>query len=240
MNFRVEESMLTRVVASVMILVMGVTSVAPAQGLSSRRSRDPFKQTTQQPASTNMGVDSTAAVMPRVIPRGFDVPVNPTTYVIGPGDQFVLFVKPTSQEIPLRVLPEGVVMVPNAGLVRAAGLTIEAFRAELARSLASYYRSSEFHCELVVPRTFVVYVLGEVDTPGPVAMLPPFRVDTAIAAAGGVTDKGSERAIEIREAGKPTVLVDQVKLHRLGDVARTRCCMRARRYSCRRASTRAT
>lgn len=218
MNFRVEENMLTRVVASVMILVMGVTTVAPAQGLATGRSRDPFKQPTQ-PVSTHMGVDSTAAVVPRVIPRGFDIPVDPKTYVIGPGDQFVLFFKPTSQEIPLRVLPEGVVMVPNAGLVRAAGLTIEAFRAELARALSSYYRSSEFHCELVVPRTFVVYVLGEVDTPGPVAMLPPFRVDTAITAAGGITEKGSERAVEIREAGQPTAFVDQVKLMRLGDVA---------------------
>jgi polysaccharide export outer membrane protein len=218
MNFRVEENRLIRSVASAMILVMGVTSVAPAQGLATGRSRDPFKQPTQ-PVSTNMGVDSTAAVTPHVIPRGFDVPVDPKTYIIGPGDQFVLFFKPTSQEIPLRVLPEGVVMVPNAGLVRAAGLTIEAFRAELARALSSYYRSSEFHCELLVPRTFIVYVLGEVKTPGPVAMLPPFRVDTALTAAGGITDKGSERAVEIREAGQATVFVDQVKLMRLGDVA---------------------
>ncbi len=210
--------MLTRVVSSVMILVMTATSVAPAQSLSTRRSRDPFKQAASPTSPAAPGVDS-LAVGTRPIPRGFDAPVDPKTYVIGPGDQFILFFKPTAQEIPLRVLPEGTVMVPNAGLVRAAGLTIEAFRAELARSLSSFYRSSEFFCELVMPRTFVVYVLGEVATPGPVAMLPPFRVDTAITAAGGITDQGSERAVEIREEGKPTVTVDQVKLTRLGDVS---------------------
>ena len=104
---------------------------------------------------------------PRVIPSGFDAPVDPKTYVIGPGDQFVLFFKGTGREIPLRVLPEGKVLVPNAGMVRAAGLTIEQFRAELARTLATFYKSSEFFCEPATPRTFVVYVVGEVETPGP-------------------------------------------------------------------------
>jgi len=201
-----------------MILVMILTSVAPAQGLTTRRSRDPFKPVPSSTPMSNMGVDSTAVAQPRVIPRGFDAPVDPKTYVIGPGDQFLMFFKSTGQEIPLRVLPEGTVLVPNAGLVRAAGLTIEAFRAELARTLSSFYRKSEFFCELVIPREFVVYVLGEVTRPGPVAMLPPFRLYTAITAAGGITDNGSERSVEIRKQGEPVRTVDQVKFHRLGDV----------------------
>lgn len=210
--------MLTRVVASVMAWIMCVTSVAPAQTLT-RRARDPFKQTTAA-ANAAARADSALALEPaRPIPRGFDVPVDPKTYVIGPGDQFVLFFKSSGQDIPLGVLPEGTVLVPNAGLVRAAGLTIEAFRAELGRALASYYRSTEFICELVTPRTFVVYVLGEVTTPGPVAMRPPYRVDMAIAAADGVTEKGSERSIEIRKEGTPTTTVDQVKFRRLGDLS---------------------
>jgi protein involved in polysaccharide export with SLBB domain len=202
-----------------MILVTVVTSVAPAQILQSRRSRDPFQQPTR-PAATTAPADTTLARdQMRPLPQGFDAPVDPKTYVIGPGDQFVLFFRSTGQEISLRVLPEGTVLVPNAGMVRAAGLTIEAFRAELARTLSSYYRSSEFFCELVVPRTFVVYVLGEVAHPGPVAMLPPYRVDAAITAAGGFTHSGSERAVEIRKDGEPTRFVDQLKFRRLGDVS---------------------
>ncbi len=211
--------MLFRVVASAMILIMVVTSVAPAQMFPTRRARDPFLQPTA-PAAKTAPIDSTLiGEQTRIIPRGLDAPVDPKTYVIGPGDQFVMFFKSTSKEVPLRVLPEGTVLVPNAGLVRAAGLTIETFRAELARSLSSFYRSTEFFCELVVPRTFVVYVLGEVAHPGPVAMLPPFRVDTALSAAGGVARSGSERAIEIRKDGDPTRLVDQLKFRRLGDAA---------------------
>lgn len=216
--------MLIRVVAYVMIVVMVVTTVAPtmveAQTVSptSRRNRDPFRQPPPTtPLTTEISPDSTLSTQPRVIPSGFDAPVDPKTYVIGPGDQFVLFFKGTGREIPLRVLPEGTVLVPNAGMVRAAGLTIEQFRAELARTLASFYKSSEYFCELVMPRTFVVYVLGEVVTPGPVAMLPPFRADTAIAAAGGVSGRGSERAIELRETDKPLMTIDLVKFRRLGD-----------------------
>jgi protein involved in polysaccharide export with SLBB domain len=197
-----------------MIYVVGVASVAPAQTISTRRSRDPFKG-----MASTAPADTAAGLPERFIPRGLDAPVDPKTYVIGPGDQFILFFKTTRQEVSLLVLPEGSVVVPNAGMVRAAGLTIEAFRAELSRSLSSFYRSSEYFCELLVPRTFVVYVLGEVNTPGPVEMVPPFRVDAALAGAGGVTDRGSERAIEIRETGVAARTVDQVKFRRLGDTA---------------------
>jgi protein involved in polysaccharide export with SLBB domain len=209
--------MLIRVVSSMMIVVMGITSVAPAQSITTRRSRDPFKQ----PATTTTqgAVDSTLTVVPPRLPRGFDAPIDPKTYVIGPGDQFVLFMKGSGKEIPLVVLPEGTVLVPNAGMVRAAGLTIEAFRAELARSLSSFYRGSEFFCELVTPRTFVTYVWGEVGLPGPVVMNPPYRVDVAVAAAGGASERGTLRAIEIREEGKPTATVDLLKLERLGDTS---------------------
>ncbi len=209
--------MVLRVVASLMIFIMLVTTVVPtvavAQTIPTRR--DPFKKL----PSSATAADSTAAVTSRVIPRGFDVPVDPKTYVIGPGDQFVMFFKSSGREVPLLVLPEGTVLVPNAGLVRAAGLTIEAFRNELGRTLATVYRQSEFFCELVIPRSFVVYVLGEVGSPGPVEMMAPFRLDMAIDAAGGLTDKGSERALELREAGRETVKIDQVKFKRAGDLA---------------------
>jgi protein involved in polysaccharide export with SLBB domain len=208
--------MLNRVVSSVMIIVIGFTSVAPAQ-ITTRRTRDPFKQAASAPQTAPE--DSLAIPEPRGMPRGFDAPVDPKTYVIGPGDQFVLFMKGSGQEIPLRVLPEGTVLVPNAGMVRAAGLTIEAFRAELARALSSFYRSSEFFCELVIPRSFVAYVWGEVAVPGPVVMNPPYRVDVAVSAAGGTSERGSRRAIEIREAGQATLTVDLLKLERLGDTS---------------------
>jgi len=180
--------MLLRVTASMMALVMVVTSAAPAQLIPTRRTRDPFRQA---PSSTPSvaPADSAAAAL-AMMPKGLDAPINPDQYVIGPGDQFVMFMKSAGTEVPLRVLPEGTVLVPNAGLVRAAGLTITAFRAELSKVLGSFYRGGEVYVELVIPRTFVVYVLGSIRNPGPVELSAPFRLDSVIRAVSGALGTG--------------------------------------------------
>jgi protein involved in polysaccharide export with SLBB domain len=210
--------MLYRVTASIMILIMGIPTIAPAQIYSTRAARNTSRTQTSlaQPAETDSTITKTPETPPRV---GLDAPIDPATYVVGPGDKFILFVRPQAMEIPLTVLPEGRVLVPNAGLVQAAGLTIDQFREELARTLSSFYRGSEFYCQLVTPRTFIAYVLGDVQSPGAVQMVAPFRVTAAIEAVGGVTGRGTERKIEIREGDRVVSAVDLVKFQRLGDAS---------------------
>ena len=200
-----------------MILVVGVTTVAPAQIIGSRRSRPYSKVTAAIPSTA--AVDSLATMEPEVLPRGLDAPIDPATYVLGPGDQLIMFLRPQGVDIPLTVLPEGKVLIPNAGLVRAAGLTIDQFRESLKSELVSFYRGSDIYCQLLVPRTFVVYVLGNVELPGAVQVFAPFRVDAALAAAGGVAAPGSRREIEIREGDNVVATVDLVRLERLGETA---------------------
>jgi protein involved in polysaccharide export with SLBB domain len=151
------------------------------------------------------------------IPRGLDAPVDPDTYVIGPGDEFVLVIRGQIQkEIELHVLPEGSVLLPNFGAFPAAGLTITEFRNKLHSSLKRYYKNVEFDCLLVRPRSFVVYVLGEVERPGAVELHAPFRVGTAIELAGGATVKGSLRYIRIVENGEVVKTADLFRFLRLG------------------------
>jgi protein involved in polysaccharide export with SLBB domain len=208
--------MLFRVTASMMSLVMVVTTAAPAQMLTApRRTRDPFRQVPSASPSPARA-DSAAALA--LVPRGLDAPINPDEYVIGPGDQFVMFMKSAGTEIPLLVLPEGTVLVPNAGLVRAAGLTITQFRAELTKALGSFYRGGEAYVELVFPRTFVVYVLGSIRNPGPVELSAPFRLDSVIRAAGGTLGMGSLREIEVRGREGAVTRYDLLKFQRLGDL----------------------
>jgi len=207
--------MLFRSVSAAMILVMLVSTVAPAQILMPGHPRDPFRNAPKQ-QSTAVAADSVDAATVHMA-VGLDEPINPDEYIIGPGDQFVMLVRQAGTEVPLRVLPEGTVVVPNAGVVRAAGLTITEFRAELARQLGTFYRGSNLIIELVIPRTFVVYVLGHIRYPGPVQVSAPFRLDTVVKTVGGVLGLGSEREIEVREEGKETKLYDLVRFHRLGD-----------------------
>ena len=154
----------------------------------------------------------------RRIPTGLDEPVDPDTYVIGPSDQFVLALRGQVQkEFRLSVLPEGVVMLPNYGAFPAAGLTITEFREKLRVSMNRYYKNVSFDCQLVAPRSFVAYVLGEVEEPGAVQLRAPFRVSAAIEAAGGTTGKGSLRYIEIREKGETVLTVDLFSFLKLGN-----------------------
>jgi protein involved in polysaccharide export with SLBB domain len=209
--------MLFRVTASMMSLLMVVTTAAPAQVMTTRRTRDPFRQVPS--AAPNVAPADSAAAALSLVPTGLDAPIDPDQYVIGPGDQFVMFMKAAGTEVSLRVLPEGTVLVPNAGLVRAAGLTITAFRAELSKSLGSYYRASEVYVELVIPRTFVVYALGSVRKPGPVELSAPFRLDSVIRAVGGALGAGSQRKIEVRGNDGTVTRCDLMKFQRLGDLS---------------------
>jgi len=153
------------------------------------------------------------------IPSGLDGPINPDTYVIGPGDRFLVYVKTgTSLTVPLTVLPGGNVLAPNIGPIRAAGLTITEFEESLQKIVGRNYRDVQIHCELTVPRTFIAYVLGEVENPGAIQMRAPFRLDSALRAAGGITERGSRRMVEIRSDSSLVRTADLVSFLRMGNL----------------------
>jgi protein involved in polysaccharide export with SLBB domain len=210
-------SRFTRITAAAMSWVMFLTTTAPAQIPMIRGSRSLYRGAAGA-APPVAPSDSLAGIATTMAPRGLDRPINPDEYVIGPGDQFVLVVKASGTQYNLSVLPGGNVLLPNAGMVKAAGLTITGFREELKRVSTAYYRGGEFICELVVPRTFVTYVLGDVRRPGPVEISAPFRLDMIIAAAGGVMPRGSQREIQVRDSDGTQKLYDLVRLQRIGDL----------------------
>jgi protein involved in polysaccharide export with SLBB domain len=143
-------------------------------------------------------------------------PIDPATYVLGPSDQLLVILKggETSMHY-LRVFPEGNVVLPNHGAFQAAGLTLERFTERVRELLQMYYRNMEIDVQLSVPRRFLIYVFGEVGTPGPVSINAMTRVSAAVEQAGGV--KGSRRLIEIREGGETIRTVDLFMFLQTGD-----------------------
>jgi len=202
--------------AAVAVLLAGAVSALAVPPEKGGATKDPRK------VEEKAGMGTESALVPGepdVRPRGLDRPIDPDTYVLGPGDALVLVIRSGEQrEIPLRVLPEGTLIFPNVGPKYVAGVTLTELRRRITRELQPYYRNVELHLQLVTPRQFVVYVLGEVEKPGPVQMLPPFRLDTAIRDAGGVTNRGSRRAIEIRNDDGAVRTADLNRLLRLGDL----------------------
>jgi len=95
-------------------------------------------------------------------------PVVPEIYRLGPGDILLLNLwGRVSRSVPIEVSPEGTIMIPEAGTMRVAGRTLEAVREEVLARLSTQYRGVSMDVRLARPRSFRVYLTGEVRALGP-------------------------------------------------------------------------
>ena len=167
---------------------------------------------------TSVPTDDLGISKEEIFPHSLEGPIDPDTYVLGPSDRLLLIIGgPERTTIPIQVLPEGAVLLPNIGPFQAAGITLTEFTARVRKELGRYYRNVDIDCNLAVPRAFVVYVLGEVKEPGPVDLYAPFRLSRALDGAGGVYGAGSVRQIEIHENGRLVRTVDLQSFLKLGN-----------------------
>ena len=128
--------------------------------------------------------------------------VNPDSFVLGPSDRLIMTIMGTEpRTYVLSVLPEGDILVPGIGPIRADGLTLTEFRRELAAKVEKYFRNIELFCYLETPALFRVFVTGEVVTPGVVAVSGVERVIDALEKAGSIKDNGSLRNITLERGG---------------------------------------
>ncbi len=143
--------------------------------------------------------------------------VDPDTYRVGPGDEFALRYSDLLDPRILRVAPSGELLLPDAGSVAVAGLSLREAESRVREALRPYVRGKGFVIALHRPRRFRLPVLGDVNRPGVVTLQAPVRASEAIEAAGGVTPTGAQRGIEVRR-GSDTLRVDLVSYVRAGDL----------------------
>jgi len=144
--------------------------------------------------------------------------VDPATYRVGPGDEFALRYSDLLDPKILRVGPAGDLLLPDAGAIPVAGLTLLETVDRVHERLRPYLRGKGFALSLQRPRRFRLLVLGEVERPGAVTLQAPARASEAISAAGGVGPSGAQRGIQIRR-GADTLIVDLVRAARAGNLA---------------------
>ena len=152
------------------------------------------------------------AVDPAILGR-----VDPDTYRVGPGDEFALRYSDLLDPKILRVGPSGDLILPNAGPIPVAGLSIREVEARVREQLRPYIKGKGFVLALHRPRRFRLPVLGDVELPGVVTLQAPVRASEAIEAAGGIAPGGARRGIQVRRDGD-TLLVDLVRSMRTGDL----------------------
>lgn len=101
--------------------------------------------------------------------------------------------------------PSGLVSLPLAGTIKAAGLTQQEFERDLEQRLSStdYIKKPKITVSIAEFRPF--YILGEVEKPGSYPYMGGLNVLSAIALAGGRTYRANQDRILIQHPGETTM-----------------------------------
>ena len=134
---------------------------------------------------------------------------TPQNYVLGPGDKLIIDIYGASQEsLSLTVSPDGDITVPECGPIHVSGLTVSSAQARIKSRLGEYYSSSDIKTTVGQTRTILVNVMGEVKTPGTYTLSAFATVFHAIYMAGGISDLGTLRNIQVFRQGRLITVVD--------------------------------
>ncbi len=149
----------------------------------------------------------------------FEPSVNlatPPNYRLGPDDEVIIDIWGNNQTtIRETISPDGYISISDIGLVYLNGKTIEAATSYLRKELNKIYTgldgeeaTSQIKVTLGNIRTIQVNVMGEVVHPGTYALSSFSTVFHALYRAGGVSEIGSLRAINVTRGGKTIGTVD--------------------------------
>ena len=142
----------------------------------------------------------------------------PDEYRLGVGDQLVvqLFGKENATYT-LSVGRDGNISFPKLGAITVSGLTFEDSRALIDTRIEQQLIGVEAVVTLGRLRAIGVFMAGEVRVPGAYSVSALTTVTQALFQAGGVTDIGSLRGIQVRRAGEIVTTFDVYDLLMRGD-----------------------
>lgn len=137
----------------------------------------------------------------------------PAHYVLGVGDQLSIQIYgKENNEYVLPITREGTILIPNVGPIKIAGLSFTEMKSFLSERITQRIIGVNVVVSLAELRSMRVFVLGDAYKPGPYTLSSLSSVTHAIFAAGGISDIGSLRNIEVKRAGK---LIQKVDLYDL-------------------------
>ena len=164
-------------------------------------------------------------------PFGYDVFANeptsfmptmdiaiPEGYIVGSGD--VLNIQVFGKENINYLLPvsrEGVIVIPDVGPYMVSGLSFTEMKAFIGDKVRNKILGVDTVITLAEMRSMRVFVLGDAYKPGPYVLSSLSTITHALFAAGGISDIGSLRNIQLKRAGKLVITLDLYDLLIQGD-----------------------
>jgi protein involved in polysaccharide export with SLBB domain len=141
--------------------------------------------------------DDTLAGRPGFGPRDMpiDLPIGPD-YVLGTGDGLTINIwGGISQNLTRTVDREGKIVLPEAGTIVVAGLTLQHAQSVIAGALKQQFRNAQVDVTIARMRSVRIYVVGDVQRPGAYDLSSLSTPLNALYAAGGPTSVGSLRIV---------------------------------------------
>ena len=146
-----------------------------------------------------------------------NVPV-PAEYVLGPGDEInVQMFGKEFQSVTVTIDRTGTFILPETGPISVAGLTFSEFKDLFNEQLANKVIGLKASVTMGELRSIRVFVLGEAYQPGAYTVSSLSTITHAIFSAGGFTQVGSLRNVQLKRRGKLVTSLDLYDLLLKGD-----------------------
>lgn len=121
-----------------------------------------------------------------------------STYVIGPTDVLNVNVwKEPNITRTVTVRPDGKISLPLIDDIQAAGLTPMVLGSHITKALKKYVTDPQVTVIVKSPNSQRVFVVGDVNRPGEIALVPHMTVLDALASAGGPGQFANRKKIYI-------------------------------------------
>ena len=208
-----------------LILICCCWQNLPAQRLDKRLKkkqqqdfRSPLKSAFDKSNSTD---ESKSDLLPQTefLQQPLEAAIDPESYVVGPGDVFQIVIISSKELVfKVQVISDGKLVIPTVGVLDVDGKTLSEVQTLVKEAAADKYLNSEITANLAILRQFRVHVTGQVMKPGSYGALAVDRVSNLIDIAEGITNWGSERAIEVRHLDGTVDIVDLYRYSKLGDL----------------------
>jgi polysaccharide biosynthesis/export protein len=144
----------------------------------------------------------------------------PDSYRLGAGDNFViqLFGK-DNEQYNLQVSRDGKISFPKLGPITVAGLTFEDARDLIRSRVADQLIGVQATISMGRLRAINIFMAGEVAVPGAYSVSALTTITQALFQAGGISDIGSLRAVQVKRDGISVASFDVYQLLLQGDAS---------------------
>ncbi len=141
----------------------------------------------------------------------------PDDYVLSTGDSLKISVYGLSEyDGELEINKDGKIIIPQVGALSIRGLKYKIAKATIFNKLSSTYPNTTINITIGNTSPFAVSVVGEVNKPGLYTVNALSKVKNALFMAGGISNIGSMRDIQIKRNGRVVATFDLYDLLRGG------------------------